>query len=230
MATLILLAPVPASADWTAGAYLGGARTAPSALSIVQSIHDTDIVLARASWRGRSFEFPVYYGARVGRTLPWRVLAVEAEFIHAKVYADTDRAVTTEGRRNGIVVDAVEPMSRSVEAFAISHGLNLIFVNLIARVPIGSPASRLAFAARGGAGPTVPHTESTIGGVHRQGYQLGSIAVQAAAGVEIRLAGSLCAVGEYKFTRTHQTVAVAEGEASVLLRTHHGVFGVEYRF
>ena len=232
---LVLLAlgrPAPARADWTIGGYLGAAHTATSAVSIRQPPIDTNLVLDGVKFRGRSFESPLYYGYRVGYELHFaRTLSIEAELIHGKVYAETEQEVSIRGRRNGIAVDGREPMSRSVEALSMSHGLNLILFNVVARLPAGSSSSRLQLTGRLGAGPTWPHVESTIGGVHQEQYQWGSVATQAAVGLEVRLTHGLSALGEYKFSRTRETVTVSDGgEARSLLRTHHAVFGLGYRF
>lgn len=223
--------PAPAQADWTIGGYLGAAHTAAGAVSIRQPTTDTGLVLDGVTFRGRSFESPLYYGYRAGYELPFaRALSVEAEFIHAKAYAETDREVSVGGRRNGLAVDGREPMSRSVEELSMSHGLNLILFNVVGRLPVPSRSSRFQLAGRLGAGPTVPHVESTIGGVHREQYELASIGIQAAAGLEVRMTHGLSLLGEYKFSRANQTVRVPEGQARLLVRTNHAVFGAGYRF
>lgn len=230
---ILIFAPAArARADWTIGGYLGAAHTATSAVSIRQPLIGTDLVLDGVQFRGRSFESPLYYGYRVGYELPFaRAISVEAELIHAKVYAETEREVSTRGRRNGIAVDGREPMSQSVEALSVSHGLNLIVFNVVGRFPVGSSSSPLQLTGRLGAGPTVPHAESTIGGVHQEQYEWGSVAVQAAVGVEVRVTHGLSALGEYKFSRTREALTVSGGgQVRSLLRTHQAVLGLGYRF
>lgn len=223
--------PAAAQADWTIAGYLGAAHTATSAVSIRQPTIDTNLVLDSVKFRGRSFESPPYYGYRVGYDLPFaRALSVEAEFIHAKVYARAEQDVLVRGRRNGLAVGSREAMSRSVEELSMSHGLNLILFNVVGRLPVPSSSSRFQLSGRLGAGPTVPHVESTIGGGRREQYELASLAVQAAAGLEVRMTHGLSLLGEYKFSRTDETVGVSEGQARVLVRTHHAVFGAGYRF
>ena len=211
--------------------YFGAAHTETSAVSVMQPALHTDLVLDGVKFRGRSFQSPIYYGYRVSYQLPFtRAFSVEAEFVHAKVYAKTEHEVSISGRRNGMAVDGTEPMDRSVEALSISHGLNLILFNFVARLPVASSSSRLQFTVRLGAGPTLPHGESTIGGRHREQYEWGAVAAQAAGGVEMRMTHGLSVLGEYKFSRTREAVAVSEGKAQALLRTHHGVIGMGYRF
>jgi hypothetical protein len=225
-----VLVPAPGSAEWGVAGYLGGTRIAPSALSIHQPAAGTDLVVRPVAYGSRSFESPLYYGVRVTYAIPRTAFGVEVEFVHAKVHADTERLASVVGRRNDLPVDVVEPIARSVQAFSISHGLNLLLVNLVARVPLGSPRGPLAIVVRAGAGPTIPHAESTIGEARREQYELGSMAVGAGGGIELRLGRGLSALAEYRFTRTRQTVTIAAGEAGALLQMHHGIFGAAYRF
>lgn len=93
-----------------------------------------------------------------------------------------------------------------------------------------SPHGRLILAARTGAGPTIPHTESSVEGRPLQQYEIGRLAWQAAGGAEFRPWRGLYALGEYKFTRTRQRGEIFSGGAESPLRTHHGVFGLGYHF
>lgn len=227
------LQPAPVRADWTVAAYLGGAATRPSTLALAQPALGTDLTIDPVPFRGESFTPPVYYGYRIGYDrlgVPW--LGIEAEFVHLKVYARTDRAARVEGRWRGRPVAETLPIGDLVQAFSISHGVNFVFGNIVARIPLGgAPASRLHAAIRAGAGPTVPHAESTVGGVRApEGYEIGALGWQVAGGLEARLAGRLSGMVEYKLTRTRQRVAVAGGEATVALVTHHAVFGLGWRF
>ena len=87
-----------------------------------------------------------------------------------------------------------------------------------------SPAVRL------GAGPTVPHAESTIGGVTREQYEYGGIGAQVGGGIEFAVWRGLHVLGEYKFTGTDARISVDSGEAVIPARSHHVVAGVAVRF
>ena len=88
---------------------------------------------------------------------------------------------------------------------------------------------RLLVAVRVGAGPTIPHTESTIGGRTQEQYEWGRVAGQIAAGVEYRVTAHLAAIAEYKVTATRQRVAVPDGSASASFTTQHAVAGIAWR-
>ena len=234
LAGLLLLAPCrPARADWTAAAFLGGAATLDSSLRIRQPATSTDLRLEPIDYRGENVTSPIYYGYRVGWDLPFaRALAIEAEFIHLKVFADTSAVVFARGTDRGETVDRRQALADTVELFSISHGVNFVLANVVFRRPLvrGSGGDRLTLALRAGAGPTIPHTESVVAGVFQEQYELGATGWQVASGIEARLARSLLAVAEYKFTRTSQTVSVSGGEAQTQLSTHHVALGLGYRF
>jgi opacity protein-like surface antigen len=221
-------ASAPVRADWLAAAYLGAARTHPGSLNIEQPSLSTRLRLHPVHYEGRSFHSPVYYGARLGYRFR-HGLGAEAEFIHLKVYALAHRTVAVSGQWRGEAVDARLPMDRFVQRFSISHGLNLLLANLAFSRPLPGPAG-LRLALRVGAGPAIPHAESTIGGVSQEGYELGRLALHAAGGAELRLWKRLFWITEYKYTRTRQRVAVPAGRAEALFRTHHLVFGLGLAF
>jgi opacity protein-like surface antigen len=222
-----------ASAEWVVVGYLGGAATSSSSLDVSQPARQTAITVDPVQWDGQSTTPPLYYGYRVtyflGRT-PW--LGFESEFIHLKVYAETGRVARVSGTWEGRAVDGKQAIDEFVQYFSISHGVNLLLASVVARVPLGGgPSPRLWATARAGAGPTIPHAESRIGGVASpEGYAVGRVGVQLGAGLEARLGRHLVAIGEYKLTRTRQEVDVTSGSASTRLLSHHVIAGLGWRF
>jgi hypothetical protein len=226
-------APCPVSAEMTVAGYLGAVRTMSAPLTIVQPASGTDVRLASVQYRGESFKPPLYYGARLtwfSRQTSW--WGLEAEFIHLKAYARTEQRTTITGRyRDGPVAQPVI-LGTIVERFSISHGLNFVLVNGVVRQtfsPHGRPG-RLTLLGRVGVGQTIPHAESTISGVSREGYAWGAVGLHGAASFEVRLEHGLAALAEYKFTRTRQAVAVDRGEARGVFASHHAVFGLAWHF
>jgi hypothetical protein len=223
----------PAWADWMVAGYFGAAHTMDAPLMVQQPSLNTDLVFDPVTYQGQSFTGPLYYGYRIGHTLPfWRHVAIEGEYIHLKMYAETRGDVRVRGRRGGMTVDQTVPLQDIVQRFSISHGVNLILVNAVFRYPVEvtERSIPLTLTARLGAGPTIPHAESTIAGATQEGYELGALAAAAAAGAELRLWHGVHALAEYKFTRTNETVSVANGQATTRVRTHHAVFGLGFRF
>jgi opacity protein-like surface antigen len=220
----------PASADWTLGAYLGGARTQSTSLTVTQPSVGTDVTLSPVHYRSESFEPPYHYGYRVGVFPGSRSFGIEGEFIHLKVIADTSRTTSAEGIIAGRPTSGARPLSSVVERFSISHGVNLLLVNAVIRrtaaIAREGDVPRWILTGRAGVGASVPHSESTTGGLSLERYEWGSVSLQAAAGVEVRIARRLFIAGEYKLTRTAQDVSIVGGSARTPLTTHHLVSGV----
>jgi hypothetical protein len=221
------------TAQWVAGGYLGEAHTLNSGLAIRQPALGTDIHFHDISYRGESFQTPLYYGVRSGYFFrpKW---GVEAEFTHLKVLANVNQTATVAGILNSTPIDAREPVNVIVQRFSISHGVNLLLANAVFRQELShSNNERTARAyvnLRLGAGATIPHAESTIQGRADEHYQVGSPALQFAGNIELRICKRWYWVGEYKFTRTREQVDVSSGTAKSLLQTHHVITGPSVHF
>jgi hypothetical protein len=226
---LCLTTAVPAEADWIFGAFGGAGFTRPSTLEIDLPSRDTRVTIQPVHLAGESFQPPIYYGYRIGISpRGWKGFGLEGEFVHLKVIADTSRTAAVSGAREGSEVAQRVPIQAIVERFSISHGVNLAMVNGVYRVR-GSRSGTVAGLVRAGAGPTVPHPESTIDGRSHARYELGALVVQAAAGLEIRLRGRLYAESDVKWTRTPQRVSIASGTAAIPLNTMHVTLGLNVR-
>jgi hypothetical protein len=222
----------PAFADWTLGVFVGVAHTRPTSLTLIQPTEGTDVTVSPVRYRSESLTPPIYYGYRAAFFPRSSWLGVEGEFVHLKVVADTARDVEISGALRGSPVGGSAPLSSIVDAFSITHGVNLLLVNAVARRRVGvDPAghARWTFTARLGAGASIPHAESTIGGRRSEGYEWGAPSLQAAAGVEVRVTRVLSLIGEYKLTHSVQDVTVANGSARTPLTTHHLVVGTAVR-
>src|SRR5262245_22552427 len=112
IAGLVLGLPSPARADWMLSAYLGGAWTEPSTAQIRQPAHGTSLEFIDVHYRGESNRPRRYYGYRIG----WipesrRWMAIEAEHVHAKVFAETDETRRVRGTLQGAPIDASQRVS-----------------------------------------------------------------------------------------------------------------------
>ena len=220
----------PASAEWTVGAFAGGCRTGNTSLTLVQPAADTSVTFDPVRYRSASFEMPIYYGYRIGAFPGPRWLGVEGELIHMKVIADTARVSRAAGTVRGQAVAGPRAIDSVLERFSITHGVNLLLANAVIRRASAdaspSRAPRWMLAGRIGAGASIPHPESTSGGVSLERYEWGAFSMQGAAAAEMRIAGPLYVSGEYKLTRTVQDVTIAGGSARTPLVTHHLAAGL----
>ncbi|HYH00913.1 MAG TPA: hypothetical protein VD837_17425, partial [Terriglobales bacterium] len=167
---------IPCAAQWTVSAYVGGAQTQNSELQLRQPSRGTNLRFHNVSYRGDSFESPLYYGVRGGYFFHPR-WGAEVEFVHLKVFSDVNSSADIRGTLNGVAVDARQPISTIVQRFNISHGVNLLMANISFRQPLwrgeAGDRDRLTLGFRFGAGSTIPHPESTIEGVADEHYQAG---------------------------------------------------------
>jgi len=222
-----LLSLPPAHAEWTLAAYLGGAHTVPTSLRLQAPQGNSDLLLQPVSYQTKPFQSPVYYGYRAGYFFT-RHFGVEGEFTHLKVYAETERTVQISGTWQGVAMNESAPLDSVVQRFNITYGVNLILTNFVARKafrPEGQ-AARFLLAGRVGVGFTVPHAENEILGVsNSEHYQVGHAAWQVGAGFEVRLWRRLYAETGIKYTRTDQSVDIAQGTAESQLKSTHAVAG-----
>lgn len=234
---LVLLGlPRQATADWIIAGYFGQAATSRSYLTVTQPETSTNVRFEGVDYQDRSFNLPPYYGYRGAyffHSPGW--FGIEGEVVHMKVYTQPAQVVAARGTIDGAGVPAPVPLGAVLQRFSISHGQNMLLVNAVARHAFGEcgdyRTARVVAMARLGAGPTLPHVESTVGADREQRYERGAMAVQVAGGIELRLWKQLHALAEYKFTRCRQSVDAAAGaHVETLLSTHHFVFGASWHF
>lgn len=216
-----------AQARWSFSAYGGAVHSVPAAIGIEQLSTNSSLVFDDVTFTSRSFESPIYYGYRIGRRVAgvqW--LWLEAELIHAKLYVAAPAETLGRGQLHGVSVPQVR-LAEFVQEFNLSHGMNFVLANAVARRGL---LERLTGTARGGVGAMLPHVESETAGQRRGDYQLAGVGAQLAGGVEFALARSLLVVAEYKWTVGRQHVSLASGDARLTVISHHVTFGVATAF
>jgi hypothetical protein len=212
-------------AEWVAAAYIGGAHTFQTSLRI-ESLQ-ADLLIHPVSYAAKPFQSPIYYGYRADYFFT-RHFRLEGEFTHLKVYAETGRTAQISGTVGGVPVSETAPIDSVVQQFDITHGVNLVLANFVARKSFGQ---RFILSGKVGGGITVPHPENEVLGVSNdQHYQLGQPAVQCGAGFEIRLWRGLYADTELRYTRVRERVDIAEGTGESLLDTIHSTAGFAWHF
>jgi hypothetical protein len=227
-------ASTPAAAQWSVAAYLGDASLARGELRVESAQDDSALLLTGLSYDDESFTSPVYYGVRLTRffrSVPW--FGLEGEFIHQKVITSPEALVRARGQLAGTAIDRDMPLGEVLPRFELSHGLNLMLANAVFRLRRGQvgdtdPRHRWALSARGGAGSTLTHVEAQVGTEATYAYQLAGPAWHAAVGGEVRIWARLVAMGEVKWTATHQNLSVGSAQVSGPFRARHLVAGVSF--
>ena len=226
---LTLMTPAAAHAQWYVGAYLGANHTQPATVEVAVPNRNLSVEFEDVEFEAKPFSAPQYYGWRVGRMFgsTGRV-GVELEFIHAKMYAKTDQVYPIQDRTGLLDLPAQTPMSGLVQRYAMSHGLNFILFNVVVKQPIGT--GPVSLVVRGGAGPTLPHAESTVLTTPREQYEYGGLGLDGAIGLDIKLKGRLSAMSEYKLTYAKPEISVAGGTGQTTALAHQINFGITFGF
>ena len=232
-AALIFLLASPAAAEWSISAYLGGTNTQNSYLAFRNEANGDNLRFEDVEWESRDFDGPLYYGIRSGHF--FRYFGIETEFNHLKVFARTDRTYPASGEIAGTTLTGQRRMDDFVQQFGMSHGVNLLMLNAVVRVPLfreeDEKLGRLIVAGRVGGGRTFPHPEARAFGQEWSEYDVGSGVFHLAAGAEVKLAGPVFVFGEYKHTRMTQEVHVGpRAFAESPVRTHHFITGLALHF
>jgi hypothetical protein len=224
----LTVTPARLDAQWLVSAYGGAVHTQAADVQVDQPAMGTTLVFPDTAFESRSFELPLYYGARIAHSVPrFRWLFVEAELIHGKLYlASPQRA-----RGGGVLQNAGAsdvPFAAVVEDFNLSHGFNFILFNALMRRAVY--ADRVTATARIGAGPLLPHAESVAGGQRREAYELAGIGVQLSGGAEVAVWRRLAVTAEYKWTRAQPHVTLAVGSLQLTAISHHLAVGLSAHF
>ncbi len=223
-----------AVAQWSVTAYLGKASTLESDLEIIQPSVGTEMTFHGLSFNDESFKPPVYYGIRIGYFFEKpRFFGLEAEFIHLKASADPEALVRARGMWEGMSTNQTVRFGDFVESFSITHGLNLLTLNIAFRHGLlveSRNSPKLYVTARIGAGPAIPHTESRINGILQEQYEFAGRVIQFGLSSELQVFSMLHLLLEYKYTvASFSRLHIVNGSARISPRTHHFIFGLSGR-
>lgn len=218
-------------------AYLGGASTRDSDLTVTQPATGSAATFSGVSWHTRSFEMPPYYGLRLDHFLEAVPrFGIGFEFNHYKVYADVAKTVAVNGVWTGAPVSTAAPLNQRVQKFNISHGVNYLGLNLLHRWPSDKserfPHGRLQPYV--GAGPVyyLLHAENAVNNVtNDEKFETSGWGYQVFAGLRYGLTARLSLMLEAKFSHgTAKVNTAGAGSAETRLDTLHGAAGLSYRF
>ena len=215
--TLVNTRPARAGTIWLS-VYIGVARTTPSDIHLSQPNAETDVTFHHVRWADRSFRPSIYYGIRLSYAPSQGGGAVlNLDYTHYKIYAQTDRAVDVAGTWRGNPIGEEAPLSRYVQGFDITHGLNMIAFDVL--------CCGRAYAG-GGVAYYVAHAENRIGGeANREHYAGAGLGYQLVGGYRDAVSGDPL-FAELKYSSGDVTVDTAEqGRAQTRAHTWHVLFG-----
>jgi len=223
-------------AEWRVELYGGVFFPGKSDLSVRRPVAGDNVTYRDLAWDDRSFEKPIYYGYRIGYFFGDRDrTGIEIELVHTKIYSDPDSYLTASGLIDARPVDGLRRLGDHLQRFDLSHGHNLLLVNFVRRVAPWreenfSP-TRPHLVFRVGLGPVISHTESRIEDRFQEGYEIGGVATQAAAGVVMPLGSYFYLPLEYKYSYSWlRELDIVQGKADMNLGGSHLAFGAGVRF
>lgn len=218
---------IPGLADILFSFYIGASQTRPSNLHVVQPSRGNDATIHDVTWHGYPFRFEIYYGLRITYSPPyhpWTRIALD--YTHAKVYAESASVVPQDGIWHGSPLHDTAPMRERVQSFEITHGLNLLGINVMQQLT-GPDATGLYV----GGGPLLffPHSENRVDGLPGgDGYEYGGLGFQALAGARGCI-GARPLFSEVKYSHGTPSMTIAQGRARVRLDTIHELAGIDLR-
>jgi len=199
----------------------------------------TNLNFNDVSWNDKSFEAPIFYGARVGYWLDsapnW---GFSIDYAHLKNYLEYDKNASISGTNaNGVSVNGSGPISDYIQNFNMSHGVNTVTFNGQYRwFPSGKRDSsllgRMQIYSGLGAGFSVPHVEALIRGVQTYEYQAGAgPVINGMLGVNYDLISFLSGFAEYKLTYVNVEDSLnGGGTLSTETVNHQLIFGLAAHF
>jgi len=226
----------PAQAELSIAVFAGQSFIDNGDLSLHQG--DTDMTFHNVQWEDRSFESPVFYGARIGYWFDdapnW---GVSIDFSHLKNYLVDSDNVAVSGVKNGVPVSGVQSIDDTIQSFNMSHGLNTITFNGQYRwFPTGkrddSLLGRMQLYTGFGAGFSVPHVEASISDTETYEYQAGAgPVVNGMLGINYDIYRFISGFAEYKLTYA-SVVDDLKGGGTINTETvnHQLIFGLAAHF
>ena len=234
--TLATLADT-ALAETTASFYLGSSHTGNSDVRISQPGTGSDATFHSVNWDSESFKPPVYYGIRVSHFFEERPdWGVGFDFTHDKVFAKTDQVVHVDGTWNGVPVNEDVPMNQRVQTFDMSHGVNILALNVYHRWmhQTNSTFPHGRWQPYVGAGLTyyLLHPENTVNGQNNdESYQGGGFGYQLLGGLQYGITPMVGVFIEAKYNSGKVEVdTVGGGHGETELKSSQLLAGVSVAF
>jgi len=180
---------------------------------------------------------PIRRCSYYGLALTWfpsaeRGIGSGIDFTHYKMYAETAEPVRVEGVWDGIPIAKTDPFSSRAQNLEISHGVNLVALNLGYRWSPARFSNRLQPEAGVGVGGFLPHAEGSINGVSSGGnYQWAGAGYQVFAGAEYRFTRRMGLLLRAKFDVGDLDIDLQpHARLQTKSRTRHAIAGVSIHF
>lgn len=234
---LAVLFCLTARAEQVLTPYVGTSHSGSSDMRVSQVSSDSDAVFSRVHWQARPLQDAPYYGISLARfpAAPRKQWGGSIDFTHYKMYADVGRALSVRGRWNGAPVNESAPMLSRIERLEISHGVNLVSLNVSRRWNLegaGDFLSRLQPEIGAGIVGYLPHAEGAINGIPTGAdYRWAGGGYQVFAGSQYRLTRRFSLLLRTKFDSGTLNIDLQpDARSETRTRTWHAIGGVSIHF
>lgn len=211
-----------ALAETTGSFYLGASHTSNSDVRISQPGTGSDATFHNVSWDSESFKKPLYYGVRISHYFEGRPdWGIGFDFTHDKAYARTSQSVHVDGTWNGAPVNEDAPMDQRVQLFSMSHGVNILALNVYHRwmhqpwmheTASAFPLGRWQPYAGAGLAYYLLHPENTVNGQkNSESYKGGGFGYQLLGGLQYGITQTVGLFIEAKYNSGKVEVDTAGG-------------------
>lgn len=232
----LVLACLPARGQNYFGFSYGNARTYRSDLRLIQPATGTNVTFRNVSWRLASHLSAPYFSLRYGGYFPrYRHWGLEFNYTHNKAVLNAQESVPVSGTLNGQAVNAVRPISDTIQRLEILNGENIFALNLLyrstGRETPSFPQGRTQFYV--GMGPAFYwlHNSNRVNNQNSaSSYQASGIGFESLLGVSYGLTRRFSLFLEGKYTDVSARLGTANnGIIETPLRSWHISLGVTYR-
>ena len=164
-----------------------------------------------ATWEGRSFDMPVYYGFRY-TNWAWGNLGWAIDFTHSKAYSSDDTRADS-----------------GFDVLEFTDGINVLTADVFYRL---NPLGKITPYGGIGLGTSIPHVELQSPQMDDKvfEYQFAGLAATGIVGASYQLTEHWAIFGEGKFDRSWLKADMENGKFETTLDTHAFNFGISYHW
>jgi hypothetical protein len=228
----LLVSPAIASAQIYGSISAGANHTGSADVTVTVPSAGLGVTYHDVQFSARPFDSPQYYVWRLGRLVgPAQRFGVEFEFTHLKVISNTAKSYVASGTIAGLAIPGgtALPMNAEVQEYQMTHGLNFLLVNGVARLPLGAHG-RVSLVGRVGLGSTLPHAETNVLNQSSQHYEFAGVGFGGSAGLVFKLTRILSVTADYKISDADPRITVVAGTGQMRAVSQQVAIGLAFGF
>lgn len=220
--------------EWVISTGFGFQNPRNSDITIRQPGSNTNLTYHNVNWDDEAEQQPPIYSLRaIYWPKPDSQIGFGFEFVHLKFVAQTNRPVQVSGTLNGNPYNTNEPMSNTVQQFAVTNGMNMYQALVVGRRQFSKsesyPSGKFSLYGGLGVGAALPHPVTRVLGSASGRYEWGGFTWHAMGGFEYRITPKLGLLLEYKYQDYKANLDITNGTASTRLTSNSFWIMTSYR-